>query len=132
MGIRIELIRGKYTGRYCADLFKGSRNPILRAHAAVAKFSIGDLAVPELAQAMIGSCLMPNFNLNYRAAEVFRVHLKEFRLNGEEKEEIGSCFLEEAEKHGEIFIQPAKQFLRMIDIDPQTYFFSSTTAPFLL
>lgn len=131
MGIRIELIRSKYTGRYCAELFKGSRNPILRAHAAVAKFSKGDLTVPELAQAMIEDCLLPNFNLNYRAADVFRTHLSKYRLNEEEKEEIGNVFLEKADQHGEIFIQPAKIFLIQMNIDPKIYFFSSTTAPFL-
>lgn len=127
MGIRIELIRAGIGRKY----FLKSGNPVVRAHAAIARFSNGDLTVQELAQAMIEDCFLPDFYLNYRAAEVFRTHLSKFRLSGEEKEEVGNAFLEKADRHGEIFIQPAKHLLRLIDINPQSYFYSSTTAPFL-
>jgi len=127
MGIRIELIRAGIGQKY----FLKSGNPVVHAHAAIARFSVGHLTVPELAEAMIRDCFGEDSIPNFKAAVVYQDHLRIFRLIPEEKEQIGDRFIAEAEEHGEIFIQPAKQFLRMIDIDPQIYFYSSVTAPFL-
>jgi len=127
MGIRIELIRAGIGQKY----FLKSGNPVVRAHAAIARFSTGDLSMPELAEAMIRDCFRKDFIPNSKAAAVYQRHLVKVLLTVEEKEQIGSRFLIEADQHREIFIQPAKQFLRTINIDPKIFFYSSTTAPFL-
>jgi hypothetical protein len=134
MGIRIELIRAGIGRKY----FLKSGNPVVRAHAAVARFSNAHLVkeeekdpVIELANAIIRDCFRSDFTLNLKAAAVYQDHLRKYRLVGPEKDLIGDRFIAEAEKHGEIFIQPAKQLLRQLDVEPKVFFYSSVTAPFL-
>ena len=128
MGIGIELMR---SGIGQKIFFRNFWGPVTHAKAAVARFSTGYLSVPELAEAMIRDCFGKDFIPNSKAAAVYQRHLVKVLLSVEEKEQIGSRFIIEADQHGEIFIQPAKQFLRLIDIDPKIYFYSSVTAPFL-
>jgi hypothetical protein len=114
MGIRIALIKQGIGTKF----FTSSRNPVVRAHATVARYQEQRLSTRFLADAIIRDCFTIKGEIDREAFAVYAKHLLRFKMDRFEQFEVKKVILAEMERQDDPrFAISAIRILEALGID---------------